>query len=116
MGSSSRRKGADGEREVAAILRAHGFDVQQLQRNRGDEFDLLAELKPAEILRAPLKLVVEVKNRKTLKIPEWIERAETTAHPMTDAWVIVFPLEGSRHRPRRLYALAPLDDLLGVIA
>jgi hypothetical protein len=108
MGASSRRKGADGEREVAAILRAHGFDVQQLQRNRGDEFDLLA-------LGHEWTLVAEVKNRKTLKIPEWIERAETTAQGMTDGWVIVFPREGSRHRPRRLYALMPLDDLLGVI-
>lgn len=113
MGSSSRRKGADGEREVAAILRQHAFDVQQLQRNRGDEFDLLARRKTD---RLHLALVVEVKNRKTLKVPEWIERAETTAHGMTDAWLIVFPREGSRHRPRRLYALMPLEDLLGIVA
>lgn len=108
-GHRSRRKGAEGEREVAALFRAAGFDVQQLQRNRGDEFDLLAR-------GHEWTLVVEVKNRKTLKVPEWIERAETTAHGMTDAWVIVFPREGSRHRPRRLYALMPLEDLLGIVA
>jgi hypothetical protein len=115
MGASSRRKGAEGEREVAAILRASGFDVQQLQRNRGDEFDLVASLRDYDVQALNITLVIEVKNRKTLKIPEWIERAETTVHGMTDAWVIVFPRGGSRHRPRRLYALMPLDDLLDVI-
>jgi hypothetical protein len=109
MGASSRRKGADGEREVAAILRAHSFDVQQLQRNRGGEFDLLAT-QPA------LALAIDVKNRKSLKIHEWIEQAETATPGDVAAWLIVFPREGARHRPRRLYALMPLEDLLGIVA
>lgn len=29
MGKSSQRKGADGERELAALLREHGFDIQR---------------------------------------------------------------------------------------
>ena len=28
MGSSSQRKGAGGERELAALLRAHGYDIE----------------------------------------------------------------------------------------
>lgn len=29
MGAKSARKGADGERELAAILRGHGYDIQR---------------------------------------------------------------------------------------
>lgn len=29
MGKPSQRKGADGERELAALLREHGFDIQR---------------------------------------------------------------------------------------
>lgn len=29
MGKSSQRKGADGERELSALLRQHGFDIQR---------------------------------------------------------------------------------------
>ena len=35
MGKMSRDKGKRGEREVAAILRAHGFDAKRGQQHRG---------------------------------------------------------------------------------
>jgi Holliday junction resolvase len=65
MAASSRRKGVEGEREVAAIFAAAGFDVRQQQRNRKDAGDLFVGA----------RLYVETKRQERMKLAEWIKQA-----------------------------------------
>lgn len=64
MGRSSRRKGADAEREFRDVLRAHGFEAERDGRLEAD----LAHNVPG--------VHFEVKRRETLALPEWCRQAE----------------------------------------
>jgi Holliday junction resolvase len=69
VGKSERSKGARGEREVAAVLREHGFEAE---RNRvGTEGDDVTCSIPG--------ISLEVKRAETLKIPMWTRQAEEQA-------------------------------------
>ena len=66
---NSKRKGAVGEREVAKILRDHGFDARRTAQfcgNTGDAADVIG-LDGFHI---------EVKRAETTKIWDWIAQAE----------------------------------------
>jgi len=65
MGKPSRDKGARGEREVAEILRDHGFDAKR--DGRLDE-DISHDIRGVHL---------EVKRAETLKIMEWIRQANS---------------------------------------
>lgn len=96
MARSERAKGAAGEREVAAICRAAGLDVQQLQRNRGDTTDLLVAG----------KLAVDVKRQERLQVPIWIRQAAAEAPAGT------VPVVAFRQNRGEWFAALPLAALV----
>jgi hypothetical protein len=75
MSASERRKGARGEREVAAVLRAHGLPVDRTVQQSGI------------YLRGDLTGVpgyhFEVKRQEALRLPLWLRQAEADALPAT---------------------------------
>lgn len=97
MSASERRKGAAGEREVAAVLRAHGLPVDRTARQSG------------MTVRGDLTGVpgyhFEVKRQETLRLPLWLSQAEDDA-PANAVPVVVF-----RRNRSEWYATLPLDDL-----
>lgn len=66
MGKSSQRKGADGERELAAILREHGYDVERGGSQTYGEVPDLVGLPGVHI---------EVKRVERLNVPEAMAQA-----------------------------------------
>lgn len=66
MGKSSQRKGADGERELAAILREHGHDVERGGSQTYGEVPDLVGLPGVHI---------EVKRVERLNVPEAMAQA-----------------------------------------
>ena len=66
MGKSSQRKGADGERELAAILREHGYDIE-----RGDS---LSYGEVPDLMGLP-GVHIEVKRVEWLNVPEAMAQA-----------------------------------------
>ena len=82
MGSRSTRKGTDGEREVAAILREHGFHVErggtQSYGQRPDLYGLN-------------NIHLEIKRSETTKIWEWMEQSRRDAARFNDgAATVIF--------------------------
>jgi hypothetical protein len=69
MPASSRRKGVDGEREVAAIWRLAGYQVQDLE-GVGDH---------VVHLHNGTRLHEEVKRQERIRLPEWVRQAEAEA-------------------------------------
>jgi Holliday junction resolvase len=77
MGASSRRKGANGERDFRNLLRAFGFACDRDGTEHGD-------------LRHDVPGVhFEVKRRETLALPQWIRQAEEDADAR-DVAVVAF--------------------------
>lgn len=66
MGKSSQRKGADGERELAAILREHGYDIERGGSQTYGEVPDLVGLPGVHI---------EVKRVERLNVPEAMAQA-----------------------------------------
>lgn len=66
MGKSSQRKGADGERELAAILREHGYDIERGGSQTYGEVPDLMGLPGVHI---------EVKRVERLNVPEAMAQA-----------------------------------------
>jgi Holliday junction resolvase len=102
VSNSERRKGANGEREVAAIFRAAGFDCDRTPnsgglRVRGD----LAGTVPAH---------VEVKRQEALRLPLWLRQAESEAPPG------VTPVVAFRQSHGVWYAALPLEHLAALMA
>lgn len=96
MSAASRRKGVGGEREVAAIFQAAGFDVRGLE-GQGDHLC---------VRRDGLTLHSEVKRRERLNVWELIAQMEAEA-PQG-----VVPVGTFRRNRSRWYAVVALDDLL----
>lgn len=80
-GRSSARKGADGERELAALLRQHGYDIQRGGSLSFGETPDLSGLPGAH---------VECKRAETLRLSEWMAQAERDAKRFGDDLPAVF--------------------------
>ncbi len=106
MGSASRRKGLAGEHEVAAIFRAHGFEVRGLEGS-GDHLCMIGE--PCSH-RLGVVVHSEVKRTETVKIWNWLAQLEAEAPPGT------LPLLSFRRNRSPWYGVAPLEQLVKVLA
>lgn len=79
-GRSSARKGADGEREVMAILREHGYSVE---RGGTQNFGELPDLYGLDHVH------LEIKRCETTKIWGWMEQSKADAARFGDGWPTV---------------------------
>ena len=112
MSRAEREKGAEAEREVAAILTAAGFPASRNARN-GKSAEDIAHAIPGVYL--------EVKRRETTKIWEWIAQAREDCHRSGDhmrtglgLWPRT-PLVVFRRNRSEWLACLPLDDLLELL-
>lgn len=80
-GRKSQRKGADGERELAAILREHGYDIQRGGSLSFGEVPDLSGLPGVHI---------ECKRHERAEIWAWIAQAERDAQRFKDGAPAVF--------------------------
>ena len=71
--TNSRRKGAEGEREIANILKKHGYDARRGQQYSGANGD-------ADVVGLP-GIHIEVKRVEALNIDKAMEQAITDAKP-----------------------------------
>lgn len=101
MGKGERDKGAGGEREVAAIFRAAGFDCDRTPNSGG--------LRILGDLYGQVPLHVEVKRQEVWRLPLWIAQAENevTGEPFLVAF-------RRNHSP--WYGVAPLDVIVNALA
>lgn len=95
MSNRERRKGLEGEREVAAMLRAAGFTVRGLEGSG----DFLA-------LHHGLVLHVETKRHEVARPWQWQAQAILEAPSDT------LPLVAFRRSRSPWWAMCPLDELL----
>lgn len=94
-GKMSREKGKRGEREIAAILKAHGYDARRGQQFCGANGD-------ADVVGLD-GIHIEVKRTEKLKLYEALEQAQSDARdgelPVVmhrknnHEWVVIQPLE-----------------------
>ena len=104
MSAFQRTKGAAAEREIIAILHAHGWPYAErtsngrIQTGRGD------------IARGPEGVHLEVKRHERLNVPAALDQVKRDAHTL-DIPVLV-------HRPSRheWMATLKLEDLLPLLA
>lgn len=80
-GRSSQRKGADGERELAAILREYGYEVQ---RGGSESFGEVPDLSGLPGVH------IEVKRVERLNVSEAMHQAERDAERFQDGAPTVF--------------------------
>lgn len=100
---NSRRKGATFEREVAAILREHGFtDARRGQQYNGRNGD-------ADVVGGPAGLHLECKRAEAFRWNEWWQQATEDARP-GEIPVVVW--RKSRMEPMATLRLVDLLDLL----
>lgn len=99
MSASERRKGLEGEREVAAIYRAAGFEWRGLEAT-GD----------ALALGFGRAHHVEVKRQETARIWTWQAQALAEAPPET------VPVIAYRRSHAPWWITTPLDDWLAALA
>ena len=107
MSGQARRKGVVGEREVAALLEAHGWTVRGLE-GQGDH--LATKLTVSEGAEGSWTLHVECKRQERLQLWQWIEQANREAPPGTVP-VVVF--RRSRGEWRADLRLTDLLRLIG---
>lgn len=81
MGKKSQRKGADGERQLAAILREYGYTVERGGSMSFGEVPDLVGLPGIHI---------EVKRCEQVRLSEWIQQAETDSKRFGDGMPVVF--------------------------
>lgn len=81
MGKRSQRKGSDGERELAAILREYGYTVE-----RGGS---LSFGEVPDLVGLP-GIHIEVKRCEQIRLSEWIQQAETDSKRFGDGMPVVF--------------------------
>lgn len=105
-GLASRMKGQRGEREIAAILRAHGFDARRGTQTRGgqEEADVVSSLPGYRL---------EVKRTERLNIWAAIQQCDDDLDPADDDTV---PVVVFRRNRSRWYACLPLEDFLKGVA
>lgn len=80
VGRAERAKGATGEREVAAVFRAHGFDADRTPNSGG--------LRIAGDIYGNVPCHVETKRCETWRLPLWIAQAERECDGRP--WVVAF--------------------------
>ena len=102
MGRREREKGANGEREVAALFRAAGFDCNRTPNSGGLRItgDLYGDV-PAHI---------EVKRQEVLRLPLWLRQARDEAPGG------VLPVVAFRQNRGEWYAALPLTALVDLLA
>ena len=71
MSASERRKGASGEREVAAVFRSVGFDCDRTPNSGGLRIK-------GDLTRIP-HAHIEVKRQEVWRLPLWLEQARSEA-------------------------------------
>ena len=101
-GSRSRRKGAGGERELAAVLTAEGFDARRGQQHRGgpDSPDVLVPSLPG--------IQFEAKRTERLTLYDAIAQAR---HDAGDK----LPIVAHRRNASEWVAILPLVDMLAIL-
>jgi hypothetical protein len=107
MAASSRRKGVLGEREVARIWQAAGFEVRGLE-GLGDHLVLSRRnyrYAPDEPLGGTVSLHCEVKRQERVRLPEWLAQAKAEAPQGT------IPVVAFRQNKGEWYAALPLASL-----
>lgn len=103
MSARERRKGASGELEVAAILRARGWP------NAKRTSDGRAQIERGDIADGPERVHLEVRRREAVAIWAWLAQAAAEARS-GDAPVVVF-----RRNRSAWYAAVELDYLLDLL-
>lgn len=101
MGKASRDKGKRGERECAALLKAHGFDARRGQQFNGSDGS-------ADVVGLP-GFHIEVKRTEALRIYEAMKQAEDDAR---DGEI---PLVLHRRNREGWLAILKADDFLEMI-
>lgn len=101
MGASSQRKGADGERELAAVLREYGYEVKRGGSLSFGEAPDLAGLPGVHI---------EVKRVERLNVPEAMKQAIRDAERFKDGVPALFH---RRNRQPWLVTLR-LEDFMSI--
>jgi hypothetical protein len=101
----SRRKGVEGEREVATTYRLQGFDAVRVPNSGG--------LQTKGDLTGVPGVHVEVKCAGNIRILEWLAQAEAEAPP-GDSPAVHFRLS-SRARSTGWYVALPLDDFIDLL-
>ena len=102
MGKSERTKGAGGEREVAAVFRAVGFDCDRTPNSGG--------LRVKGDLAGSVPAHVEVKRQEVLRLPLWLRQARD------EAPAGVVPVVAFRQSRGEWYAAVPLAQLARLFA
>lgn len=103
MSASERRKGKEGELEVARILREHGWpDAKRTSDGR-------AQVERGDIGDGPLDVHIEVRRHEKIAIWACLADAERDARD-GDTPVVVF-----RRSRSRWYAALPLEALLDLL-
>jgi hypothetical protein len=115
VGSGERAKGLRGEREVAAIFRAAGFEVRGLE-GEGDHlvfhkppgyWDLSDTYSESNV---GYTIHSEVKRQERLQLWQWLAQLEAEAPPGT------LPMLSFRRNRSPWYACVPLEALVKVLA
>ncbi len=102
--AADRRKGAVGERELAAILTRAGFPASRNARN-----GVSAE----DIAHAIPGVWLEAKRQETARIWPWLAQAELGARLSEEVTGEPFvPVVAFRRNRSRWYAALPLEDLI----
>jgi hypothetical protein len=109
-----RSKGLRGEHEVAAIFRAHGFEVRGLE-GTGDHLCITSRrpvsLMPrATAIPTPLTIHSEVKRQERLQLWQWLAQLEAEAPAGT------LPLLSFRRNRSPWYAAVQLERLVELLA
>ncbi len=102
MSASERRKGAEAEREVAAVFRSVGFDCDRTPNSGG--------LRVKGDLAGTVPAHVEVKRQEVLRLPLWLRQARDDA-PNGAVPVVAF-----RQSHGLWYAVLPLGNLAVLMA
>jgi Holliday junction resolvase len=95
---SQRRKGIDGEREVARLMEGYGYTLRGLESGG----DWIA-------VGGSLPLAVEVKRQEVLRIPLWQRQALADRVPGT------LPLVAFRASRSAWWGMSPLEEMLGAL-
>lgn len=112
-GRASRRKGAEGEREVAKILERYGFHARRTPNSGGLSIkgDLTGHLGEPAIPGYH----IEVKRCETILLPKWLRQAHADAGRNTPL-LIFRTSKGQANDPLGYWhATLPLEDLLALL-
>lgn len=111
-----RQKGVDAEREVAAVWKAHGLEVRNLEQS-GDHLVVfpavdVVDASDGEYSHALPGGIIhsEVKRQERLKLPEWLRQAAD------EAPAGAIPVVSFRQSRGEWYACLPLSDLAELVA